>query len=292
MKKVLLFIFLLNSLLSFSQDNKELIQQFLNQNQERFDLNVSDIQDWIVTNEVYSRRSGITHVYIQQQYDGVPIFNAVANISIKNGRVIHHGISFLKNVAEKTNTKNPSITPVLAIQKVTTQLGLETTSPSDLLKTISENHFVYSNESVSSEKIPVKLVYQPTSDNQIRLAWQLNVFLLNGLHWWDIRVDANTGMILDKNDWRTNCRFDSKTGIHYHQKQTNNRLSLEKRPTATFTDPSYNVFALPVESPNYGERAVVSNPFDTNASPFGWHYTDGTEGPNTPSPEEIMFLFN
>jgi extracellular elastinolytic metalloproteinase len=42
---------------------------------------------------------------------------------------------------------------------------------------------------------------------------------------------------------------------------------------------SYNVFPLPVESPNHGNRQIVNNPADPAASPFGWHDTDGVVGP-------------
>ena len=41
---------------------------------------------------------------------------------------------------------------------------------------------------------------------------------------------------------------------------------------------SYNVFPLPVESPNHGDRELLSDPADTTASPFGWHDTDGAIG--------------
>jgi extracellular elastinolytic metalloproteinase len=35
---------------------------------------------------------------------------------------------------------------------------------------------------------------------------------------------------------------------------------------------------LPAESPNHGGRALVTNPADAAASPFGWHDTDGAAG--------------
>ena len=42
---------------------------------------------------------------------------------------------------------------------------------------------------------------------------------------------------------------------------------------------SYKVFPMPLESPNDGPRATVFNPADADASPFGWHDTDGQPGP-------------
>ena len=42
---------------------------------------------------------------------------------------------------------------------------------------------------------------------------------------------------------------------------------------------SYRVFAFPTESLNDADRTLVNNPADSNASPFGWHDTDGVAGP-------------
>src|SRR5690606_42127105 len=41
---------------------------------------------------------------------------------------------------------------------------------------------------------------------------------------------------------------------------------------------SYQVFELPLESPLYGSRTIVTNAPYTTASPFGWHDTNGAIG--------------
>jgi hypothetical protein len=43
-------------------------------------------------------------------------------------------------------------------------------------------------------------------------------------------------------------------------------------------DATYNVFPIPVESPIHGDRELVVNPSDLDASPFGWHDTNGQPG--------------
>ncbi|MCB0574800.1 MAG: M36 family metallopeptidase, partial [Saprospiraceae bacterium] len=43
-------------------------------------------------------------------------------------------------------------------------------------------------------------------------------------------------------------------------------------------DATYNVFALPTESPLHGGRTLLVNPADPVASPFGWHDTNGIAG--------------
>ena len=41
---------------------------------------------------------------------------------------------------------------------------------------------------------------------------------------------------------------------------------------------SYRVFPLPVASPDHGPRVLLTDPSDADASPFGWHDTNGAVG--------------
>jgi len=41
---------------------------------------------------------------------------------------------------------------------------------------------------------------------------------------------------------------------------------------------AYNVFAIPLESPNHGNRSIISGTDNLSASPFGWHDIDGNAG--------------
>ena len=41
---------------------------------------------------------------------------------------------------------------------------------------------------------------------------------------------------------------------------------------------SYNVYALPAETPADGSRTIVTDPYDPTASPYGWHDTNGSPG--------------
>jgi hypothetical protein len=42
---------------------------------------------------------------------------------------------------------------------------------------------------------------------------------------------------------------------------------------------TYRVYPLPVASPDHGARALLVNPHNVTASPFGWHDTNGMAGP-------------
>ena len=110
-----------------------------------------------------------------------------------------------------------------------------------------------------------------------------------------MRVDAKSGSIIDRNNYTVYCSFaaDEKhehnitcketptVGYTYGQKAVPGHKTQKKITTTTTvaTDgSSYLVFPIPVESPIHGDQALVEEPFDVAASPYGWHDTDGVAG--------------
>ena len=109
--------------------------------------------------------------------------------------------------------------------------------------------------------------------------------MLKGTDYWSMRIDAQTGEVLDKKNWTRHCAFpdhDHQHGCGYlgHSDAAKTTPSIpsyeEKNPS---TDGAiYEVFPVPLESPLAGVRELVFEPSDPTASPFGWHDTDGAAG--------------
>ena len=59
------------------------IQQYLDQNKDSYNLVSSDLADLYVNKEFFSTKSKITHVYVNQRYQGINIFNAISSVSEK-----------------------------------------------------------------------------------------------------------------------------------------------------------------------------------------------------------------
>ena len=71
--------------------------------------------------------------------------------------------------------------------------------------------------------------------------------------------------------------FDSKDDIN---KSKHNHKYTSNKSTKSVNDGSvYRVVPLPTPSPNHGPFESLTEPADPDASPFGWHDTDGVEGP-------------
>ena len=161
-------------------------------------------------------------------------------------------------------------------------MGLQSPTALALLETVGNNSFIYSNGNISLENIPVKLVYQPLENNTIRLAWDLSIYLLDASHYYSVRVDAVTGELLDTNDWVVSCTFgEAGTHSHNNSDDSGNSILFDTKAAVSLSaagGAQYRVFPIPAESPNHGPEALVADPSDEVASPFGWHDTDGVAG--------------
>ena len=114
----------------FGQNNLQsseygaLIINYLDDRKLDFNFQEKDTEQLIVKNEYYSEDSGITHVYINQTYEGIAIFNAISSIAIKENRVFHFANGFLININEKVSATSPSQTPVAAITSLANHFEL------------------------------------------------------------------------------------------------------------------------------------------------------------------------
>lgn len=223
----------------------------------------------------------LNNVYVSQEYQGIEIFNSTSSFAVKNGNVVNSAVSFVAGVAQKVNTTTPSTTAAGAISSATSAMGIQSPTNLVFLETVESNSFVYSNGNVSLENIPVKLVYQKMEDGTLRLAWDLSIYLLDASHYYSVRIDAVSGALLNSTDWVTSCTFGEAAHSHFGANEDAKSVLFEDKAVVNVNmagGAQYRVYPAPAESPNHGAEALVPDPADATASPFGWHDTDGAAG--------------
>lgn len=262
---------------------------FIKQNRQKLGLSETDVLDSKVTDQYTDRHNGVTHIYLRQQIDGIEVLSAEMSTNVaRDGKVINLNSSFIKELRAAAKRRNASLSQVQAVEAVTRHLGLTLTEPLETLETLdgAQRETTLSKGGVSSDPIRVKLVFQPVADNDVRLAWSVEVNEIGGRHWWNISVDAETGEILagydyiDHDNWGSHFAPDVARNRNFATRTaaTAPRASLAAASTTVTDGSAYNVFALPLESPNDGSNTTVWNPANSLASPFGWHDTNGATG--------------
>jgi len=260
-----------------------LLQKTLNEQLDKGYQN-SDISNWAIQSDASSRASDMWHYYLVQTHNGVEVRNALANLSVKDNNANINYMQFVKNISLKTNSSTPTISALDAVSKALNHINI---IPTEDIKQLSfnTNESVFSRAGVVQSDIKVRLVYEKTNDDKLKLAWNVNLDLNSGKHWWNIRIDASTGAYINKNDWVTTCYWGESEKTHLTHSKTKNApkesfdfsKAIRKSTTATTSmmAGAYRVLPYYVESPNHGDFELISNPDDAVASPNGWH-NDGT----------------
>ena len=79
----------------------------------------ADIDALVVSSQHVSTPTGITHLYLQQQIDGIPVDNAIVNVAIsRDGRVASLGNNAVSMDAMGNSAAAPSLTAEAACSRL------------------------------------------------------------------------------------------------------------------------------------------------------------------------------
>jgi extracellular elastinolytic metalloproteinase len=228
---------------------------FLQRNLAALGLEASDLEGYTVSNVVFSKVTGATRIYLQQRYQGVPVYNAQLQVNVnRDGRVISVNNSFMAGVQRAARSLKPKLQMPAAVGEALKFSGMKMPAPG----VVSAGAGVLqrtrvANAGISLEPIDGSLMLLPVRPGEARLVWNFQIHTLDKQHMWDLTVDADTGQVWTRFDW--------------------------------VAGDQYRVYPRPVESPNHTTplppadgRVLVTNPANSLASPFGWHDTNGAAG--------------
>lgn len=304
----LLLLFCLAISLSAQVSSKaDLAKQLLTAKLGELNLTPNDLLTMGISSETYSENSGVTNIYFQQYINDIPVHGAILNAHVTaNNELLTYGNRFVSLNNEEVKGALPAGIPVLssvqALRAALVALGISETSA--LVQVSADSgpirETVFDKGTIALENIKVQLVYQPIGDNgtMARLAWQVEIQTTDSQNWWLARVDAETGELLDKNNYVLHCNFgvadavkcDHKHGAFAPHQHTDSNVDFAapfevSPPLAPPVLNRYKVYPQPIESPNHispfpptDSRIEVLNPASLTASPFGWHDTNGVTG--------------
>jgi len=247
-----------------SGDPLDLALDYLDANAASFGLTAGDITNHGVTDQYVSTHNNVTHIYLNQTYNTLPIAGSQISVNVMDdGRLLNAHSTFLPNLDTPTSDPQPTISALEALDALADNYGwgyreqpVIVSAQNDTAQTTE-----LSGAGLSADNITAALQYMPAADGGVELAWNVNLYDIGSDFWLDTHISAVDGEILGVSDWVDNA--------------------------------SYNVYALPGETPvdpdildnpsdpnhpNFKPRTIVVDPQDSLASPYGWHDTNGVAG--------------
>lgn len=250
-------------------DALTLATSYVSANASSFGITADDAAHFVVTDQYVSEHNGVTHVYLQQTYQGLTIVDATINVNVMaDGSILSANSSFVGGV----ESLNLSAVPGMTSQDVYAVLDQE------LANALAADPYQYGTTNIAAEQnsqnpqqeqqqqppveqpilplqlnrtsTPDRLQWAKTEDGGLELVWTINVQTRSSdgdFGWYDASMNASTGEVVGYSSWISNA--------------------------------SYNVINGTDESPLYVPRTIQVDPQDATASPFGWHDTNGVAGP-------------
>jgi extracellular elastinolytic metalloproteinase len=235
---------------------------YLRANAASFGLAPLDLESPIITSSYRDTLSGITHIYLMQEFNGLAVTNARMNVSVMpDGSILSVGGGFVPGLGAReadAAAPVPRLDPRQALNAIADDLDVapqqqaisisNRTSRLDRRQTLVAPDF-------SIDPITAHLQYVAMPDGSTRLGWRMILDMPGGEHWYELTVDSTSGQVLHAGDYISHATYN-----------------IVAAPSAHPHDPS------PGSSPN---RTSIINPWDTIASPHGWHDTNGQTGNDT-----------
>ncbi|AMR27803.1 hypothetical protein A0257_12355 [Hymenobacter psoromatis] len=241
-------------------------------------LSAADVAAPFITSSYFDASTGLTHTYLQQQVNGLAVFNATGAVHTDAaGKVVFATQDFVLGAAAKAGSPSPALTPEQAVTAAAVGLGLPRPVA---LRTVVDarvaDGVIFNNGGISQENIPVRLMYT-RQDGQLVLVWNVTIAQLDQQHHWNARVDAQTGRIVEQNDYVVSeaTTFSEMVQRQHSQQQASFGAVAAPAAVRQVLSPnaagSLTVYPVPLESPNSGSRQMVplssANP---TYSPYGW----------------------
>jgi extracellular elastinolytic metalloproteinase len=270
-------------------DPKQKAMQLLRKNLPATGLGQSTLNGYIVSDAYADAKSGTFLVYLQQAYLDIPVYNKIGVYVFKNEVLVSRKLDYVPRLQLKAGPRLLySVDAARAVRFAAGHLSIPMGEDPKLIRQ-DEMHkkFLFTSPKVSLKNINADLVWLPMNDGaEVRLAWNVRLATPDGKGDWWVRVDAQTGSVLEKSSLivkekagAVQCPDGNVGGNGVFEGTAMKGLGIFGAPAVT--DASYEVYALPLESPNFGNRTLEIDPWQkagagNNAATLGWHFDNTT----------------
>ncbi|MFN4298266.1 MAG: T9SS-dependent M36 family metallopeptidase [Thermaurantimonas sp.] len=255
--------------------------------------NASTVRDFLINQKIHTEKdleelrissyhsdakTGLTYVYWEQMYQGIPIFNGVISTAYtKDGKIRVANSNAVTNLSKKVKRIHSHlIAPEAALRAALDHLGIDKPAPSILSRQEKNLVIEFDNQGISQEKLLAEKYWLDAVDQLIPV-WNIVIQPSGSSDWWNIRINAINGKFIEKNNWTAECQTTETSDRILSFGFQNIKPVLKSSPKkGALTGATYNVFGLPYESPNHGPRTLITDPHDSMASPYGWHTRNTT----------------
>ncbi|TKK67236.1 T9SS type A sorting domain-containing protein [Ilyomonas limi] len=271
------------------------VKNLVIKNSSALGLTSNEARTLRISSSYYDKNAQAIMAYLQQTYKGIDVYNAITVVAFKNGQVISVQPGSVPVIDKKIIAKTilPNIDAKQALRKAAAEVKEE----------LSENVLAYVKKSADGQEfefirenansIFVRLMWVPADDeaNNYLLGWQVSLHSHVGNALWLIKIDAQTGNVIKKDNLTVSCNFTSPRHLHKMECFEQPAIAAEDNilQAEAVNSAKYNVIPYPFSDPNFTAPVLVTNPWtmfaDADAYTLNWNSDaakdyDSTRGNN------------
>ncbi len=180
-------------------DASQLARRFLVDNADTFGLERAEVDGLRVERRFRTQHNGLTHVVLQQTTEELDVFQAQMAIHLdRRGAVIGSNGELYPNLASERHPTEPLLDSSNALHRASQFANATTSSPPIPLAAArgASRAQRFGRSAGFSRDIDARLVFFPLGSTQLRLAWELFLWLEDSPDAYLILVDAENGTLL------------------------------------------------------------------------------------------------
>src|SRR5690606_35391323 len=194
-----------------SRPDDSVIRQAIQKSEQGKILSSGDIS-YELTDFHRSKKSGAQHIYMRQKFNDLEIIGTESSLHLSSdGKISSVKNSFLNSLEKRAvnAATSPQISAAQAAGAAFAHLGYTATGAFSVVSQdfTPDRKTLLSNGGFALSNIPARLVYGLTDDGQLELAWTLSIEAMQISEWYEVRVSASTGQVLNKGSYVNSCDF-------------------------------------------------------------------------------------
>ena len=256
------------------------LPDLLDQHRKEFGLTPEDLAEYDISNAYTTEHLHITHVYLQQKYQDIRLYNGILNLNLAGETLVSFGNRWIHDLLNKAPSPLPDITAASAVTRSAAHLNKNFTNPIEISKEQNKlgryTKLKFEPGNLSHDTIVAELMWLEGPQKNVWLCWKVSIAEIDNENVWFIFIDAHSGDFVKKDNLTQHCSFERPASNSIKRDHDLESLLLPVSPVMVTPDSSYNVFPMPVESPNHGPRSMVTRPWTAagagnQAITLGWH---------------------
>lgn len=267
--------------------------------QGKWGMNANDMQDAVIQDFV-RESNGETHAYILQTIAGTPVVNGVVGLHFKtDGTLFYANSRAVSQAKQKIQGSHSSLNAQFL---GTVALKAAFNQSADIPNNVTWVSMTAKTRFTEGQYYE-QSVFWPNADGQLIAAKYFVFYQPQTSDWVNLWIDGQ-GTVLQKHSWTVHCaptQFETTQRLNEQSIASNNGIgstnqkntiaenqaipmkslvlngqgkSLQRRGDGA----TYKAYAFPTESPLYGNPSNLTSPADAQASPYGWHDINGSDG--------------